>query len=291
MSYDFIDSSMSLEEQVRVWEREYRMLHQKWQSDVHEHRQREDKEVKLIKQYQAENAKMARTNEMGVALVENLKKQILKYQNNDHFEAEKEKGNGNDSNHLDVESWKTRYIAEQRTSEYLREECEDLQTEIEVLKEKGPSSSAAAGSAMNSSSAPAMARQESEKAEMDKVLAVVNEAWEEEVTALIEQFRSNDIDVDEFRNNFSRKLMANAVKDAVMENACDYEAMYTEAVKSKMRLIEVSSIEIQKLRHIIRSQNGTVYRSVFDRIVRYHNLEGGEEDTIFQIMVDSGLKK
>jgi len=275
MSFDFISSSMSLDEQVRVWEREYQMLYKKWQQDVQEHRQREDKEVKLIKQYQAENAKMARTNEMGVALVENLKKQILKYQSNDHFEANDQKhGDGTDNE--DIDSWKSRYIAEKRTSEYLREECEDLQTEIEVLKEK--------------SAAPAMAGSAAaaEKEELDKVLAVVNEAWEEEVTALIEQFRDNDIDVDEFRSNFSRKLMASAKSS---EDNVDYEALYREAVRSKIALVEQSSLEIQKLRQIIRSQNNTVYRSVFDRIVRYHGLEDGEEDTLFQLMVDAGLRK
>jgi len=282
MSYDFITSSMSLEEQVRVWEREYKMLYQKWQNDVHEHRQREDKEVKLIKQYQAENAKMARTNQMGVALVENLKKQILKYQNNDHFEAkDQNSGDGHGNASEDIESWKTRYIAEKRTSEYLREECEDLQTEIEVLKEK--------------SAAPAVTGSAAEKEELDKVLAVVNEAWEEEVTALIEQFRDNDIDVDEFRSNFSRKLnkMASSSSSASAKDneQTDYEALYREAVRSKMALVEQSSLEIQKLRQIIRSQNNTVYRSVFDRIVRYHNLENGEEDTLFQLMVDAGLKK
>jgi len=279
MSYDFISASMSLEEQVRVWEREYRMLHQKWQSDQQESRKREDKEVKLIKQYQAENAKMARTHQMGMALVENLKKQILKYQRDDHFaQAGADAESGADVRE-DMESWKTRYIAEKRTSEYLREECEDLQNEIEVLKEKGADGAAAAGSR--------------EKEELDKVLAVVNEAWEEEVTALIEQFRDNDIDVDEFRSNFSRKLMAaGRASEAGAEpccDDCDYEALYKEAVRSKLALIERSAAEIQSLRQIIHSQNNTVYRSVFDRIVRYHNLDGGEEDTIFQIMVNAEL--
>merc|ERR1712013_142147 len=161
---------------------------------------------------------------------------------------------------------------------------EDLQTEIEVLKEKG-----------GDDEKDTVPSSKSEREELDSVLAVVNSAWEEEVTALIEQFRDNDIDVEQFRTNFSRKVQmaSKGSADAQCCDECDYEAMYKEAVQSKVRLAEQSSVEIQRLRQIIRSQNSlpTVYRSVFDRIVRYHNLDGGEEDTIFQIMVDAGLKK
>ena len=74
---------------------------------------------------------------MGVKLIENLRKQIEKYQNNDIIKDEDNDNDDNndvisdeyddDNDRDNINNWKQRYLTEKRTSEYLRAECEDLQ--------------------------------------------------------------------------------------------------------------------------------------------------------------------
>merc|ERR1711971_261951 len=97
------------------------------------------------------------TNKMGINLVNNLRKQIEKYQDNDSFNL-----NGDDDA---IDNWKSRYLSEKRTSEYLRAECEDLQNEIEELKENNQQSNASVNN------------KEEESALLEASLAIANNAW------------------------------------------------------------------------------------------------------------------
>merc|ERR1712233_136540 len=98
----------------------------------------------------------------GLTLVDNLKKQIEKYQNNDSF-------NIGDDDENDIPSWKSRYLSEKRTSEYLRAECEDLQNEIEELKE-------------NNNKNENVNNDNNENELLEASLAIANQAWMEEIT-------------------------------------------------------------------------------------------------------------
>ena len=146
----FIDDAQSLSEQNAVLKEEYIKL-----------QKREERGLKLIKSLKEENDRMNQTNKMGINLVENLRKQIEKYQNNDNFNI--------DDNEDDIDNWKSRYLSEKRTSEYLRAECEDLQNEIEELKE-------------NNNKQPANGNVNNSRAESDLLeasLAIANQAWME----------------------------------------------------------------------------------------------------------------
>lgn len=191
---------------------------------------------------------MQRTNQLGVQLIENLKKQIEKYQHDD-VAAVAQTASASASNHDDLNLWKSRYLTEKRTSEYLRAECEDLQNEIEDLKNENIDSK-----------------------------NIVNEAWAEQVAVLIEEQKGNAMEVE-----------AEVEPEPQAAAETDYKALYAELVQSKLRLVDETSGEIQRLRKIIYSQNTTVYRNLFDRIARYHNLDG-TEDQLFQLIIDAQLK-
>merc|ERR1712228_700783 len=180
------------------------------------------------------NNKMNQTNKMGINLVDNLRKQIEKYQNNDSF-------NINDNDDDDIDNWKSRYLSEKRTSEYLRAECEDLQNEIEELKENNDN---------NNKTSESVNNDQDDSELLEASLAIANQAWMEEITTLLEQFKNNNT------NNYNLNDLRN---------------------------------EMQNLRRIIYNHNrNEVYKSLFDRIVRYHNLDGNE-DTLFQLMIDAEL--
>ena len=87
---------------------------------------------------------MEQTNKLRIKLIENLRKQIEKYQNNDIIKDEDNDNDDNndvisdeyddDNDRDNINNWKQRYLTEKRTSEYLPAECEDLQNEIENLR-------------------------------------------------------------------------------------------------------------------------------------------------------------
>ena len=73
------------------------------------------------------------------------------------------------------------------------------------------------------------------------------------------------------------------------DDDANYKQLYYDAVQSKLELINKTSEEIQNLRRIIYNHNrNEIYKKLFDRIVRYHNLDG-TEDTLFQLMIDAEL--
>jgi len=245
MNFGFIRSDMSLEEQVRVWQKEYTTLyHQK------------ERGMRLLHQCKHENAKMEETNQLSVELVENLKKQISKYRDSDQFGDSTSSTESDCAEIEDAMSWKERYFAEERASKYLRQEIDDLQNEMEELKEK----------------------------KMEA--AAVHEAWEEEVTSLFERMRENNVDTDHLfdavRNGLSR-IDINRMD--VIGDGIDYRALYEQTVRSKMFLIEETSMEIQRLREVIKDQNTETFKNVLDRVARYHNLDG-TDDTLFQLAID-----
>eukprot|EP01084_Bolivina_argentea_P036645 67775_1 len=235
-NFDFISDSMDINEQVKIWKEEYIKLFNSIQQERTEWTKRDEKRIILIKQYKEENEKMSKANKLTMRLVENLKKQIEKYQKNDTFNVNNDELN--EKSKQDVDNWKTRYVTEKRTSEYLRAECEDLQIEIEELKDTNNNTS----------------------------INIINEAWEKEVTTLIQS------------------------TEQIEEQKINYKSLYQELVKDKMKLVNKTSQEIQHLRQIIYSQNTTVYKNIFDRIARYHNLNGGDEDTLFQLIIDAQLQ-
>merc|ERR1712130_128605 len=213
----------------------------------------------------------------GLTLVDNLKKQIEKYQNNDSF-------NIGDDDENDIASWKSRYESEKRTSQYLRAECEDLQNEIEELKENNHTQT--------------NDNDDNESELLEASLAIANQAWMEEITALLEQFKSsntNGYNLTDLRHAMQTEV--NKKKEMLLSpnnnrsNNMDYKSLYIDAVQSKMKLLEQTSEEIQNLRQIIFNHNrNEVYQKLFDKIVRYHNLDG-KEDTLFQLMIDAELSK
>eukprot|EP01084_Bolivina_argentea_P067621 123112_1 len=267
LNLDFDNESMTMEQRLGVWREEYIKLFNKSQTELAEWHRTEDKRMKIIKQYQIENDRMSQTNKLSVQLVESLKKQIEKYQNNDNFDL------NDHSNDDEIDTWKARYLTEKRTSQYLRAECEDLQNEIEELKEN------TANAATDIDQA-----QDNTNNDLEEMLKVVNEAWADEVATLIERYQSNPS--HDFKNKI--RMSFDKKKQQLFDDE-DYEGLYHQVVQSKLELIQQTSGEIQRLRQIIGSQNHTLYRNIFDRIVRYHNLEGGDEDTLFQLMVDADL--
>merc|ERR1712176_192535 len=163
---------------------------------------------------------MDQTNKMGLTLVDNLKKQIQKYQNNDSFNI------GDDEN--DIASWKSRYESEKRTSQYLRAECEDLQNEIEELKEKNHKQT--------------NDEDEHESELLEASLAIANQAWMEEITALLEQFKNsntNGYNLTDLRHAMQTEV--NKKKEMLLSpnnnlsNNMDYKSLYIDAVQSKMK--------------------------------------------------------
>lgn len=274
---------MSLQEQVTVWEREYKTLYQQNARSLH-----------LLSQCRGENAKMEETNKLGLKLVENLKKQISKYRDSDQYgddsldpntvrgytaaspssssssKSTSTSTSPSSSSSLseraedeDADKWRDRYLAEKRASEYLRAEVEDLQMEMEELKEK----------------------------KMEA--AAVHEAWEEEVTALFERLKANNVDTDHLFDAVQRNLSRMDInRKDVIGDGMDYKTLYEQSVVSKLVLIEQTSTEIQRLREVIKDQNPETFKNVLDKIARYHNLDG-TEDTLFQLVIDvkNELKK
>lgn len=263
----FLHDDMDVNEQNEVLIEEYLKL-----------QKREDRGLKLIQSLKDENDKMDQTNKMGLTLVDNLKKQIEKYQNNDSFKI------GDDEH--DLASWKSRYESEKRTSQYLRAECEDLQNEIEELKENKHKET--------------NDKDDNESELLDASLAIANQAWMEEITALLEQFKDSNTtgyNLTDLRHAMQTEV--NKKKESILlspnnnnrSNDMDYKSMYMDAVQSKLQLLEQTSKEIQNLRQIIFNHNrNEVYQQLFDRIARYHNLDG-QEDTLFQLMIDAELRK
>eukprot|EP01083_Nonionella_stella_P221223 790586_1 len=195
-NFDFISDSMDINEQVKIWKEEYIKLFNSIQQERTEWTKRDEKRIILIKQYKEENEKMSKANKLTMRLVENLKKQIEKYQKNDTFNVNNDELN--EKSKQDVDNWKTRYVTEKRTSEYLRAECEDLQIEIEELKDTNNNTS----------------------------INIINEAWEKEVTTLIQS------------------------TEQIEEQKINYKSLYQELVKDKMKLVNKTSQEIQHLRQI-----------------------------------------
>ena len=282
MALAFLNESMSADEQCLILKQEYIKL-----------QKREQKGLKLIKQYQQENDKMEKTNKLGIKLIENLRKQIEKYQNEDiKIIINKEEYGQNQEEEEDEEElnkWKSRYETEKRTSQYLRAECEDLQIEVEELKKQND------GSINNKNNNN---NDDDDDSKQQKILSLINQVWEEEVTALIEQYNDTQ-NINNLKSEMKQQF--NKTKDEILlssstsnnisnNNYINYKLLYEQVVESKLKLVQETSQEIQKLRKIIYNQNTTLYKSLFDRIVRYHNLEGGDEDTIFQLITDAQLK-
>merc|ERR1719410_636589 len=129
-----------------------------------------------------------------MTLVDNLRKQIEKYQSNDTFNID------DDDNDNEIENWKSRYLSEKRTSEYLRLECEDLQNEIEELKENNQSNEHSNDNSNDN-------KNDSELLEAS--LAIANQAWMEEITTLLEQFKNsntNNYNLNDLRNEMQREV-------------------------------------------------------------------------------------
>merc|ERR1712154_303612 len=143
-------------------------------------------------------------------------------------------------------------------------------------------------------------RNNEEKQKLETMLKIVNEAWEDEVTSLLEQFKNDNTDLFEYdlkdlksemrkELNKKKKEILN-IRDSNMKQV-DYKILYNDLVQSKLELIDKTSQEIQKLRQIIYDQNNETYKNIFDRIVRYHNLDGGgEANHLYQLIVDAKLK-
>merc|ERR1719242_531293 len=164
---------------------------------------------------------MNQTNKMGINLVDNLRKQIEKYQNNDSFNIDDD----NDNN--DIDKWKSRYMSEKRTSEYLRAECEDLQNEIEELKENNQSKQAS----------------DNKSELLEASLAIANQAWMEEITTLLEQFKNNETNnynLSDLRDEMQKEV--NKKKEELLspnnkKGTLNYKELYFDAVQSKLTLI------------------------------------------------------
>merc|ERR1719361_3051515 len=178
---------------------------------------------------------MNQTNKMGINLVDNLRKQIEKYQNNDSF-------NIDDNN--DIDKWKSRYLSEKRTSEYLRAECEDLQNEIEELKENNDN---------NNKTSQSVNNDQDDSELLEASLAIANQAWMEEITTLLEQFKNNNANnynLNDLRNEMQKEV--NKKKEEMLSpsnrtnysndnDAINYKLLYHDAVQSKMQLIDKTS--------------------------------------------------
>jgi len=251
---------MSADEKVEVWEREYSRLTVQNQ-----------RSMQLLEQCRSENAKMQETNRLGLQLVENLKQQIAKYRDgsgrspadDDGPAVSFEIGTAGDRDMDEVASWRSQYLTEKRTSEYLRAEIDDLQHEMDELRER--------------------------KLEAE----AVHEAWEEEVTAMFEKLEASNVNTDHLFDAVQRGLSRIDIKreDVLgrLGGAVNYQELYEETVASKLKLLESSSAEIQRLREVIKSQNTETFKHLMDRVARYHNLDG-TDDTLFQLIVDAQLK-
>merc|ERR1719361_2798640 len=186
---------------------------------------------------------MNQTNKMGINLVDNLRKQIEKYQNNDSF-------NIDDNN--DIDKWKSRYMSEKRTSEYLRAECEDLQNEIEELKENNDN---------NNKTSQSVNNDQDDSELLEASLAIANQAWMEEITTLLEQFKNNETNnynLSDLRDEMQKEV--NKKKEELLSpnnkrGTLNYKELYFDAVQSKLTLIHKTSEEIQNLRRIIFNHN------------------------------------
>merc|ERR1719410_3293484 len=167
-----------------------------------------------------------------MTLVDNLRKQIEKYQSNDTFNID------DDDNDNEIENWKSRYLSEKRTSEYLRLECEDLQNEIEELKENSQS---------NKDSNDTNNDSKNDNELLEASLAIANQAWMEEITTLLEQFKNsntNGYNLTDLRHamqtevNKKKEMLLSPRPNNHKSNDMDYKSLYLDAVESKMKLVE-----------------------------------------------------
>lgn len=174
-----------------------------------------------------------------------------------------------------IDNKNSQYLAEQRSSQYLRLECGDLQTEVQNLRNMSTENTA----------------------DVEEVVNIVHDAWEKHVVQMIEEKptpadmntdldMNMDMDIDVNHKTTVQCPNCQILTNEVMRANAEVEI----AIQSKLDLIHHCSMDMQNMRQmVIEHFPGTRYKKLLDRVVRYHGLIKSEEDQLYQLMVDAGL--